>query len=419
MSISYRTKRDIIDEFKVRDISYNGKLSEIDFANRLYNLKELPSEDPRYKTMESDFWQHRVNNYDWDYWWIIDDSRLGIINEDVKFGKFLCSMLHPITRSQEEVYALLEIMNSYLGSDGFRIVEDRKVYNGSTFKMIELDPNGFEVENETKTENDFVKEQYEKIDRKIKEEDFSGVITNSRTLIECVIGDIYKRIIGIELEPLGNLQDGYKKIKILLRLNPDSTSNEAFKSILRSFVTIVDGLDRLSNQMGDRHRPFTKAERNYAVFCANSAKTFVNFLYGVLEYQYGQKENLYNRFIEVLDSNKRIFSREELLADREISKLLEKTDPYLRGVLKKKLISDYQINSFRQSDIFFAFLRILFDVLVLEDISEIFKKCKENDQACGLYSFFNICKLANSNLVKGEEIEVYMSESEALEALVV
>jgi len=408
MNISQKTKRDIVDELKIRDISYNGKLNEIDFVHRLYDLKKLPSNDPRFPDMESDYWQHRINNYDWDYWWIIDDSRLNIINDDERFCEFLCSILHPITRSQEEVYFILEIINAYLVHDGYKVVEDKKVYNGSTFKVIEIEETTIKIDNTINTGNEFVKEQYEKIDKKINEEDFSGVITNSRTLIECVIGDLYKRIMGEDLEPQGNLQDGYKKIKTLLRLSPDNTSNEAFKAILRSFVTIVDGLDRLSNQMSDRHRPFTKAEKNYAIFCANSSKIFVNFLYSVLACQFGQKENLYEQFIKILDGNKRTFSRDKLLADSEVRKLLDRTDAFLQSILKNKLIEEFDICNYRQSDIYFAFLRLFFEVLNQADLKRILLKEKDNPQACGLHLFLDLCKSNKPSLIADPDISAYI-----------
>lgn len=411
MEIRILTKREIVDELKIRQIEYSGRLDELDFAKRLFDLKSLPSMDPRCKDMESDFRQHRINNYDWDYWWMIEDERVDLLNDDLKFLEFLCLIIHPLVRSGEESVELREIFNSYLVHDGYKIIEDRKIYSGSTFKGQKIDGMDFEIQNTISTENEFVKEHYQKIDSKIKEEDFSGVITNSRSLIECAIADIYKRITGFDLTGQGNLQDGYKKIKTLLRLHDDDTSNDAFKSILRSFVTIIDGLDRLSNQMGDRHRAFTKAERNYALFCANSAKIFVSFIYSVLDYQYGQNESIFDRILELLDSNRRVYSRESLLADREISKLSVKLDPYIKTLFKDRLIQNFEINSFRGSDIFFAFLRLFFDALTLSDILKIFRKEKGNSQALGLCSFLKYCELNNKELVN-DKISIYIKAND-------
>lgn len=45
--------------------NYSGKLSELDFLKRIYNLEQLPSYDGRYLNAEGDIWQHTVNNDDY------------------------------------------------------------------------------------------------------------------------------------------------------------------------------------------------------------------------------------------------------------------------------------------------------------------------------------------------------------------
>ena len=43
----------------------NGE--EIEFLNRLYNLKLMKSHDSRFSNAEEDIWQHTINNQDYPY----------------------------------------------------------------------------------------------------------------------------------------------------------------------------------------------------------------------------------------------------------------------------------------------------------------------------------------------------------------
>ena len=73
------TKRDIlvlfrngleIDEFfdtKIVSYQYFGRLEEVDFLKRMYDLKNMPSDDSRFENAEQDIWQHMVNNDDYPY----------------------------------------------------------------------------------------------------------------------------------------------------------------------------------------------------------------------------------------------------------------------------------------------------------------------------------------------------------------
>ena len=43
-----------------------GRLDELQFLERLYNLDEMESYDSRFPTFKGDIIQHRYNNYDWE-----------------------------------------------------------------------------------------------------------------------------------------------------------------------------------------------------------------------------------------------------------------------------------------------------------------------------------------------------------------
>lgn len=80
-------------------ISWHGRLDEITFLKRLYDLSSLPSFDHRFKNAEEDIYQHRVNNLDWPDEWIFEDDRFGLADgDDEILLKFLCEMFHPAVR---------------------------------------------------------------------------------------------------------------------------------------------------------------------------------------------------------------------------------------------------------------------------------------------------------------------------------
>ena len=81
--ITEPTRRSIADELSLRNMQPNGRLNEVDFFARLFNLNELPTRDHRthqFPNMAADLWQHRVNNDDWDDGWWWTDDRVALLN---------------------------------------------------------------------------------------------------------------------------------------------------------------------------------------------------------------------------------------------------------------------------------------------------------------------------------------------------
>ena len=63
-------------------VDWSGRISESDFLSRLFDLESIPSNDRRHANIASDIWQHRVNNLDWDDYWVFSDSRINLIHCD-------------------------------------------------------------------------------------------------------------------------------------------------------------------------------------------------------------------------------------------------------------------------------------------------------------------------------------------------
>lgn len=131
---------DVVVEY---NICYHGRLSEIDFLSRIYDLSSLPSTDNRFKNAEGDIWQHTVNNDDWDEGWVFFDSRFGLSNgDDETLLKFLCEMFHPVVRSEHQPWRkFLETFNELLKHDGYEIVEKNHISGRAVYGWQSVKPN--------------------------------------------------------------------------------------------------------------------------------------------------------------------------------------------------------------------------------------------------------------------------------------
>jgi len=131
------TRRSIIDPLIVGDIQYAGRLDQIDFLKRVWDLKSMPSTDRRFKDLEGDLWQHTVNNPDYDDSEVLYGHLKILESSDETFGTFLATCLHPILRRTDAEYAtLLNQFNTELGKDGFALISDSSISGRPIYRMI-------------------------------------------------------------------------------------------------------------------------------------------------------------------------------------------------------------------------------------------------------------------------------------------
>lgn len=85
-----------ITEYPVK-IPYYGRIDEISFLSRIYDLEKMPSKDSRYRNALGDISCHlRFGDYDDDCWFFSDDRfNLRHGDGDEPLLKFLCEMLQP------------------------------------------------------------------------------------------------------------------------------------------------------------------------------------------------------------------------------------------------------------------------------------------------------------------------------------
>jgi hypothetical protein len=112
------TRRDLRELLGSR---WSGRLANVEFLSRLYDLDALPSTDDRFETMAEDIVQHTEANDDWDSDWIFDDGRLRL-DDDETLLRFVAETLHPETvNSRSDVQRLVVEINSLLLPDGFEL----------------------------------------------------------------------------------------------------------------------------------------------------------------------------------------------------------------------------------------------------------------------------------------------------------
>ncbi len=156
--ISNITKRDILQLFvEGLDVSvglfdtarqtypYYGRLSEIGFINRLYNLKSMPSEDSRFINAEGDIFQHTINNDDYPPLWIFTDERFHLLNgSDDEYLKFICEIFHPEVCIKGELCdKYRQEINTLINRDGYELyvieeISQQPVYSYRCLTNIEM-----------------------------------------------------------------------------------------------------------------------------------------------------------------------------------------------------------------------------------------------------------------------------------------
>jgi ABC-type multidrug transport system ATPase subunit len=112
----------------------------IKFLDEMFELKSLPSEDDRYSNAYDDAYQHLINNYDWEYEYVLTE-RFSIIENSNIFINFLNKIIHPnIRNNEDEITRYYLLINPYLEKENLNFSLDSYNENGlSIFEVKEYD----------------------------------------------------------------------------------------------------------------------------------------------------------------------------------------------------------------------------------------------------------------------------------------
>lgn len=129
---------DYITEAKIY-MPFNGRLDEIAFFARLYDLEKLPSFDHRYKNALGDISCH-LRWGDYEDCWFFQDQRFKLMQDDgdEPLLNFICEMLHPAVRIEKSVWkAYLDKFNDLLRADGYELYAAQHISGRDIYKSRE------------------------------------------------------------------------------------------------------------------------------------------------------------------------------------------------------------------------------------------------------------------------------------------
>lgn len=181
--------------------------------------------------------------------------------------------------------AAVERLNQYLEFDGLEILP-----TGRKFKVARKVDVDIEVDHpyngSKEVSHIFIVEQIEKCDRKLRDGDFDGAVTNARSLVEAVLADIERKYDNNPPDFDGNLPRLYKRVQNHLNLTPGQEGlADSLTQILSGLTSITNGLASLRNSMSDSHVISYRPAEHHARLAVNAAKTLCHFLFDSQEYQ--------------------------------------------------------------------------------------------------------------------------------------
>ena len=292
MPISYEARRNIIQTLIAENISWSGRLDDVAFLSRIYDLDNMPSIDHRFPSARGDIWQHTVNNPgDWPDDWVFTDDRFDLYNcPDDKFLRFLCEMIHPVVRPDRyEALKLLELFNFELRPEGYEIVEKQSKFGNIRYEPTGILPHTIDALNQ-------LKDLADKISSKHLQTEIARMLSSVDDDPELAIGTAKEFVEAISktiLTEKGVQLTGHEDLPKLVRLamneakpmsgiDVDSETQGVVKKTLGSLSTLVQCVAELRNLHGTGHGREASKKRidpRFASLAANSAATLALFLY--------------------------------------------------------------------------------------------------------------------------------------------
>lgn len=284
-------RTDIIDGLKMDGVVYNGQLDDVEFLQRIFDLKQLPSSDPRFKDAAGDIWQHTINNDDWDRDWVFGDKRFDLVGGPTEtFLRFLCEMIHPLVRpDRDEALRLANHFNDALRSEGWELFEEQRIAGRPRFAYRAISDNGTHAVSRARNVADaleagWMAREIERLERSI-ESDPAMAIGTAKDLVESCIKTILEKR-NIPFNRSDDIGDLTKLLTKTLRLVPDDIPDAAkgaknIKVILNNLASITHNLAELRGFYGSGHGRAGNhrgLESRHARLAAGAAATFVDFI---------------------------------------------------------------------------------------------------------------------------------------------
>lgn len=295
-SLSRKTRQNIIDGIRLEEIQWNGRLGEVEFLERIWDLETLPSDDNRFDNAAGDIWQHRVNNEDWDDDWVFGDPRFDLLGvEPLKFLQFLCETVHPVVRpDRNESLRLVSHYNDQLGREGWRLIEEEKIAGRAKFVARRIEALGGRSVTRARNVADaldagWMKKEIERLENAV-DSDPALAIGTAKELIESCCKSILKKR-DVSFTNSTDLPTLTKLVAKELRLVPEGIENEAkgadiIRLLLRNFTSMTQYLAQLRGLYGSGHGrdgSYRGLQPRHARLAVGAAVTFIDFLTETLQ----------------------------------------------------------------------------------------------------------------------------------------
>lgn len=214
-------------------------------------------------------------------------DKLRELNGQTELKRVIAAALdpRPFLNLNLDVATAAAKLNEHLKFDGYEVVQD-----GLAYKLRELGAGSVKLSAPAKVSHELtqlaIDDNIRKCEDKLAAGDYTGAITNARSLVESVLVGIEKDFDAGAPDYDGNLQALYKRVQKLLNLEPDRKDiSDSLRQILSGLVSIVGGLAGIRNKMGDAHATSYRPSRHHAKLAVYTAVTLADFLFETKNYQ--------------------------------------------------------------------------------------------------------------------------------------
>ncbi|EKT4065498.1 abortive infection family protein [Stenotrophomonas maltophilia] len=289
--LSRTVRRNILDGLRMEQVNVFGVLPDPEFLSRIFELRRLPSTDSRFKDAAGDIYQHRINNDDWDQYWVFDDDRFALLDGPADtFLRFLCEIVHPVVRpDRAETEKIVQHFNDQLRRAGWELVEEERIAGRPRYVPQQLNHGGREAIEQAKAVADFLEagamaRQIERMQNAITA-DPEVAIGAAKDFVESCCKTILGRL-GVDLGKSSDINDLTKRVAKELELVPEDVSDRAkgadnIRLILRNLTAMTNHLAELRGRYGTGHGPrgnHRGLQPRHARLAVNAALAYVWFV---------------------------------------------------------------------------------------------------------------------------------------------
>jgi len=265
-NISRITRRSILELLNTHFYkSFHGRLDELEFWGKLFDLEKLPSSDARFDTLSRDIQQHRINNNDWEDNWYIEKFDL-IECEDSIFLKFLSLFFHPEVRDYDwNTVRIIKKVNTNLSYDGITLYEKEHISGRAVLGAKKITPQKPESQyTQVEATNDLInikihKKIYEHIIIYMKNEDYFHAVEESYKVVRKKLREITSKEKATDIFNM-NAQNKKYHIDIFGKnAEPNTPEEDFFRGV--GFLNLA--IQFLRNEKS--HSPATTLDKNLAL----------------------------------------------------------------------------------------------------------------------------------------------------------